>query len=167
MNCRLPTVGVFESNSDMHFPVVGIAGTLPNSGAMRAQNPGVVRKLDYDGQPVKGNPRLAPVVVHSGFIYVSGQGANDNGPAESLDIATHVRKVMDNVKKLVEAAGGDMDNVLQLTVYLSTLEFYEEMNKAYRPYFPNRGPARATVSVAGIPGGSLVEISCIARVVKL
>jgi 2-iminobutanoate/2-iminopropanoate deaminase len=137
-----------------------------SSTASHAAQSGAVRKLDYDGQPVKGSPRIAPVVVHNGFIYVSGQGANDNGPAESLDIATHVRKVMDNVKKLVEAAGGDMDNILQLTVYLSTLEFYEEMNKAYRPYFPNRGPARATVSVAGIPGGSLVEISCIARVVR-
>jgi 2-iminobutanoate/2-iminopropanoate deaminase len=146
--------------------MLGLAQAGPSSGASQAGNPGVVRKLDYDGQPVKGNPRIAPVVVHNGFIYVSGQGANDNGPAESLDIAIHVRKVMDNVKRLVEAAGGDVDNVLQLTVYLATLEFYEEMNKAYRPYFPNRGPARATVSVAGIPGGSLVEISCIARVVR-
>jgi 2-iminobutanoate/2-iminopropanoate deaminase len=166
MNIRLPTAGISESNSDSLFPTASIAGRLSDSGGTRADSPGTVRKLDYDGQPVKGNPRIAPVVVHNGFIYVSGQGANDNGPTESLDIATHVRKVMDNVKKLVEAAGGDMDNVLQLTVYLSTLEFYEEMNKAYRPYFPNRGPARATVSVAGIPGGSLVEISCIARVVK-
>jgi enamine deaminase RidA (YjgF/YER057c/UK114 family) len=144
---------------------LGIARTTFGSRAGHARLQGAVRKLDYDGQPVRGNMKIAPVVVHNGFIYVSGQGANDNGPAGNLDIATHVRKAMDSVKKLVEAAGGDMDNILQFTVYLSTLEFYEEMNRAYRPYFPNRGPARATVSVAGIPGASLIEVSCIARVV--
>jgi len=146
--------------------VMGIIRAASDAGGAHAQNRNSVRKLDYDGQPVKGNPGIAPVVVHNGLIYVSGQGANDNGPAGNLEIATHVRKVMDNVKKLVEAAGGNMDNILQLTVYLSTLEFYEEMNKAYRPYFPNRPPARATVSVAGIPRASLVEVSCIARVVS-
>ncbi|HZT69038.1 MAG TPA: RidA family protein [Terriglobia bacterium] len=123
-----------------------------------------IRKLGYDGQPVTGRG-IAPAVVHSGLIYVSGQGANESESEATLDITIHVQKAMDNVKKLVEAAGGDMDHVLQLTVYLASLEFYEAMNSAYRPYFPNRAPARCTVSVAGIPGKSLVEISCIAEVV--
>jgi 2-iminobutanoate/2-iminopropanoate deaminase len=123
-----------------------------------------IRKLGYDGQPATGG--IAPVVVHNGLIYVAGQGANENQSEATLDITVHVQRAMDNVKKLVEVAGGDMDHVLTLTVYLATLEFYEAMNRAYRPYFPNRGPARCTVAVAGIPGKSLVEISCIAAVVR-
>jgi 2-iminobutanoate/2-iminopropanoate deaminase len=138
---------------------VGRAGNAP-----AAQGQSGILKLGYDGQPAKGG--IAPVVVHNGLIYVAGQGANEHQEQATLDITTHVQRAMDNVKKLVEAAGGDMDHVLQLTVYLATLEFYEAMNKAYRPYFPNRGPARCTVSVAGIPGRSLVEISCIAAVVR-
>ncbi len=123
-----------------------------------------IKKLDYAGQPSK-DP-ITPVVVHDGLIYVSGQGANDNGAADELDIATHVHRAMDNLKKLVETAGGDMDHVLELTVFLSTLEFYQAMNKVYATYFPNRAPARCTISVAGIPGKSLVEVSCIAAVVS-
>jgi 2-iminobutanoate/2-iminopropanoate deaminase len=138
---------------------VGFAGSAP-----AAQGQSGILKLGYDGQPAKGG--IAPVVVHNGLIYVAGQGANEHQEEATLDITTHVTRAMDNVKKLVEAAGGDMDHVLQLTVYLATLEFYEAMNKAYRPYFPNRGPARCTVAVAGIPGKSLVEISCIAEVVR-
>jgi 2-iminobutanoate/2-iminopropanoate deaminase len=139
---------------------IGLAG-MPSG----AQGQGGIQKLGYDGQPVTGKG-ISPVVVHNGLIYVSGQGAHENESEATLNITTHVRRTMDNVKKLVEAAGGDMDHVLLLTVYLATLEFYEAMNRAYRPYFPNRGPARCTVSVAGIPGRSLVEISCIAAVVR-
>jgi 2-iminobutanoate/2-iminopropanoate deaminase len=134
------------------------------AGPSVGQGQSGIRKLGYDGQPVTGRG-IAPAVVHSGLIYVSGQGANENESEATLDITTHVQRAMDNIKKLVEAAGGDMDHVLQLTVYLASLEFYEAMNSAYRPYFPNRAPARCTVSVAGIPGKSLVEISCIAEVV--
>jgi len=145
------------------------AGFVPESagfaaGAPAEQGQSGILKLGYDGKPAKGG--IAPVVVHNGLIYVAGQGANEHREQATLDITTHVTRAMDNVKKLVEVAGGDMDHVLTLTVYLATLEFYEAMNKAYRPYFPNRGPARCTVSVAGIPGRSLVEISCIAAVVR-
>ena len=149
-------------NSASEGPVpdaIGLAG-MPSG----AQGQGGIRKLGYDGQPATGG--IAPVVVHNGLIYVAGQGANEGQSEATLDITTHVQRAMDNVKKLVEVAGGDMDHVLTLTVYLATLEFYGAMNQAYRPYFPNRGPARCTVAVAGIPGKSLVEISCIASVVR-
>jgi enamine deaminase RidA (YjgF/YER057c/UK114 family) len=148
-----------------------------------------IQKLDYDGKPVTGNPMISPVVVHDGLIYVSGQGANDNGKIttsyqakagmqsgaseratdttpDNLDITAHTRKVMDNVKALVEGAGGNMENVLSLTVFLASLDYYEAMNKAYQTYFPNRAPARCAISVAEVPGGSLVEVNCIAAVVK-
>ncbi len=148
-----------------------------------------IQKLGYDGKPVTGSPMIAPVVVHDGLIYVSGQGANDNGKMttsyqtktgmqsgaiagsdenvpDNLDITAHTQKVMDNVKALVEGAGGDMDNVLCLTVFLASLDYYEAMNKAYQPYFPHRAPARCAISVAEVPGGSLLEVNCIAAVVK-
>ena len=156
-----------ELTSLIHSPAAESgsgAGPAAISSAGAAQNESGIRKLSYDGSPSKGG--IAPVVVHNGLIYVAGQGANENQAEATLDITTHVQRAMDNVKKLVEVAGGDMDHVLQLTVYLASLEFYDAMNRAYRPYFPNGGPARCTVSVAGIPGKSLVEISCIAAVVR-
>ena len=73
---------------------------------------------------------------------------------------------MENVKGLVETGGGTMDSILQLTVYLTNLSDYDAMNKIFKTYFPNGGPARTTVAVAGLPGQSLVEINCIAAIVK-
>jgi len=51
-------------------------------------------------------------------------------------------------------------------VYLGNLDYYEGMNKVFKTYFPHGGPARTTVSVAGVPGHSLLEINCIAAVTR-
>jgi 2-iminobutanoate/2-iminopropanoate deaminase len=70
------------------------------------------------------------------------------------------------VKELVVTGGGSMDSVLQLTVYLTDISNFEAMNKIFKTYFPNGGPARTTVAVAALPGNSLVEINCIAAITK-
>ncbi len=146
---------------------LGIAETL--FGAEKAPSPPAqsqVQKLDYDGKPASGKQMITSLIVHNGLIYISGQGANDAGNVEGADIGTHTKKVMDNVKKLVEAGGGTMDSILQLTVYLGNLDYYDGMNHVFKDYFPNGGPARTTVAVAGVPGKSLLEINCIAAVTR-
>lgn len=145
--------------------IAALGGTAAFSAA--AQGTGEVQKLDEAGHPASGKQVITPLVVHKGLIYISGQGANDNGTTGGLDIEVHTRKVLDNVKSLVEAGGGTMDSILQLTVYLATLEDYEAMNKVYYgTYFPHGGPKRTTVAVTGVPGRSLLEINCIAAVVR-
>jgi 2-iminobutanoate/2-iminopropanoate deaminase len=74
--------------------------------------------------------------------------------------------VMDNVKKMVETGGGTMDSILQLTVFLADIKYYDGMNGVFKTYLPNGGPARTTVAVAALPGNSLVEINCVAAVLK-
>ena len=63
-------------------------------------------------------------------------------------------------------ARGTMDSILQLTVYLASIDYYEPMNKIFKTYFPNGGPARTTVAVAALPGNSMLEINCIAAIVR-
>ena len=104
------------------------------------------------GEPVRGQ--------------VGSRGAHDERDPKEFTIDSHTTKVMDNVKKLVEAGGGTVDSILQLTVYLTKLEDYEGMNKVFKTYFPHGGPARTTVAVAALPGNSLVEINCIAALPK-
>jgi 2-iminobutanoate/2-iminopropanoate deaminase len=115
--------------------------------------------------PAPQQPRRGPI-VHNGLIFISGQGANDSGAVQGADIESHTRKVMENIKRIVESGGGKMDSILQLNVFLATLEDYEAMNKVYDTYFPNGGPARMTVAVAGVPGHSRVEINGIAAVLN-
>jgi reactive intermediate/imine deaminase len=128
---------------------------------------GNVKKLDYDGKPA-GTGFITPLILHNDTIYIAGQGAHSHDPKGDfpMDIDTHTKKVMENVKTLVETGGGTMDSILQLTVYLTTIDNYDGMNKVFKTYFPNGGPARTTVAVAALPGNSLVEINCIAAIVK-
>jgi 2-iminobutanoate/2-iminopropanoate deaminase len=148
------------------FTGVGAVSLLSNSSPASAQAPTGVQKLDYEGKTA-GNGFITPLIIHNGTIYIAGQGAHSHDSSEfPMDIETHTKKVMENVKTLVERGGGTMDSILQLTVYLADIDFYEGMNNVFKTYFPNGGPARTTIAVAALPGKSLVEINCTAAVVK-
>ncbi|MGB7463855.1 MAG: RidA family protein [Candidatus Acidiferrum sp.] len=148
------------------FTGVGAASLLSNSTATAAQASGGVQKLDYEGKPA-GTGFITPLIVHNGVIYIAGQGAHSHDSSEfPMDIETHTKKVMENVKTLVTTGGGTMDSILQLTVFLANIDHYDGMNSVFKTYFPKGGPARTTVAVAALPGKSLVEINCTAAVVK-
>jgi 2-iminobutanoate/2-iminopropanoate deaminase len=151
------------------FSTLGLTEAVLDKSAL-AQSPASqdagVQKLNYEGRPADGKQMITSLIVHNGVIYISGQGANDAGAVQGADIEAHTTKVMENVKKLVEGGGGSMDSILQLTVYLAKLDDYDGMNKVFKTYFPHGGPARSTIAVAGVPGHSLLEINCIAAVVR-
>ena len=127
---------------------------------------GGVKKMDYDGKPA-GQGFITPIITFNDVIYIAGIGAHSHDQSEfPMDIDTHIKKVMEQVKHVVEVAGGTMDSILQLTVFLTKIEDYDGMNKVFKTYFPTGGPARTTVAVAALPGNSLVEINCTAAVVK-
>jgi 2-iminobutanoate/2-iminopropanoate deaminase len=145
---------------------VGLASLFADSTSANAQAPAGVQKLDYEGKPA-GTGFITPLIIHNGTIYIAGQGAHSHDQSEfPMDIETHTKRVMENVKTLVDRGGGTMDSILQLTVYLADIDFYDGMNSVFKTYFPNGGPARTTVAVAALPGKSLVEINCIAAVTK-
>jgi len=148
------------------FTGVGAVSLLSNAAPAAAQAPSGVQKLDYEGKTA-GNGFITPLVIHNGTIYIAGQGAHSHDSSDfPMDVETHTKRVMENVKTLVERGGGTMDSILQLTVYLADIDFYDAMNSVFKTYFPNGGPARTCVAVASLPGKSLVEINCIAAVVK-
>ena len=146
------------------IPGIAVSGAAV-SATSEPQGAAGVKKLNYEGKPA-GTGFITPLVIHNDVIYIAGQGAHSHDPEGKfpMDIETHTKKVMDNVKTLVETGGGAMDSILQLTVYLTKIDDYDGMNKVFKTYFPNGGPARTTVAVAALPGNSLVEINCIAAV---
>jgi 2-iminobutanoate/2-iminopropanoate deaminase len=145
------------------FPGLSLAATLPASAAAKTKE-GEVTKLNWDGKSADPNSFITPVIIHNGVIYIAGQGAHSHDTGESFptDIENHTKHVMENVKHLVETAGGTMDSILQLTVYLAKIDDSDGMTKVFKTYFPHGGPARTTVAVANLPGNSLVEINCTA-----
>jgi 2-iminobutanoate/2-iminopropanoate deaminase len=145
------------------------AAVLPNRAMAQsapAKEVGGIRKLDGEGKPASEKEIIVPVVVHNGTIYVSGVGAHDSRDAKEWTIESHTTIVMDKIKKMVEVGGGSTDSILQLNVYLVKIEHWDGMHKVFSTYFPHGGPARTTVAVAALPGDSLVEINCIAAVIK-
>jgi 2-iminobutanoate/2-iminopropanoate deaminase len=144
----------------------GVLTLLGRSSSAKSRGEGSVRKLNGEGKPVEGNSMISPIVIHNGLAYIAGVGAHDTAPPEQWEIGAHTIKVMDQIKKLVEAAGSNMDNVVQLGVFLAKIDYYDGMNKVFKTYFEHGGPARTTVAVAALPGNSLVEINCIAAIPK-
>jgi 2-iminobutanoate/2-iminopropanoate deaminase len=147
------------------IPGLGL-GAAVSSAAAQTPASSEVKKLGYDGKQA-GSGFITPLIIHGGVIYIAGQGAHSHEEGNfPMDIDTHTKKVMENVKTLVEAGGGAMESILQLTVYLTKIDDYDGMNKVFKTYFPNGGPARTTVAVAALPGNSLVEINCTAAVTR-
>ena len=103
----------------------------------------------------------------NGVLYVSGQIALDpeNGDLITTDIETETRRVLDNLKAIVEAGGSSMAQVLKCEVFVSDMENFGRINAVYAEYFDeDTAPARALVQVANLPKYVNVEISCIALV---
>lgn len=103
-------------------------------------------------------------VIAGGFLFVSGQIPLDpaTGALVSGSIADETRRVFDNLKAILEAAGATFDNVVKTTVYLSDMADFSAMNAVYATYFSDPAPARATVQAAALPKGVRVEIDLIA-----
>jgi enamine deaminase RidA (YjgF/YER057c/UK114 family) len=156
----------FAARLASFFTGAGAVSLLSNSTPAAAQAPSGVQKLNFEGKPAdKGF--ITPLIIHNGVIYIAGIGAHSHNKAEfPKDITNHTKSVMDSVKSVIETGGGTMDSILQLTVYLANIDFYDGMNAVFKTYFPNGGPARTTVAVAALPGDSLGEINCTAAVVK-
>jgi 2-iminobutanoate/2-iminopropanoate deaminase len=169
MLSNLFTRRAFTHQLATFFSGLGFAAVAsPSAEAQAKEDTGSVKKLDYEGKPASEKGFITPLITHNGVIYIAGQGAHshDKGETFPMDIDNHTRRVMESVKTLVEAGGGTMDSILQLTVYLAKIDDYDGMNKVFKTYFPHGGPARTTVAVAALPGNSLVEINCTAAVTR-
>ena len=96
-------------------------------------------------------------------IWVSGQIPLDPATKELVSggVEAAIRRVFDNLKAIVAAAGATFDNVVKANVYLTDLSHFALVNKVMAEYFREPYPARAAVGVAALPRGAQVEVECI------
>ncbi len=114
------------------------------------------------GTPVAGP--YSPATKVGNLIFVSGQG-----PAPgTTDIKSQTLTALENIKKILEATGAKVSNILKISVFLRDIKDFGKMNRTYRKFFETNGinerfPARTTVEVSNLPaGGMLIEIDAIA-----
>ena len=97
------------------------------------------------------------------LVFVSGQiPLETDGTLKAQGIAEQTRRVLENLKAVLEAAGLTLADVLKTTVFLANLSDFNAMNAVYAEFFGSSRPARATVEVAGLPRDVLIEVDCVA-----
>ena len=96
-------------------------------------------------------------------VYLSGQIPLDpsTGVLVEGDIATQVRRAFDNLKAVCEAAGGSVDHVVRVGLYLLDLGEFAAVNAVMAEYFSQPYPARSTIAVAGLPKGAAFEVDAV------
>jgi 2-iminobutanoate/2-iminopropanoate deaminase len=100
------------------------------------------------------------------FVYTAGQIAIDpkTGNLVEGDIAAQTRRVLENLKAVLESAGSSLDRVVKATVFLKNMADFAAMNEVYAEYLGKAKPARSTVAVVELPRGALIEIDFVALV---
>ena len=102
--------------------------------------------------------------VRSGkTVFLSGQIPLDPATGQLVegDIAAQTRRVFDNLQAVCQAAGGSLDDVMRIGIYLTDLGDFAAVNAVMADYFSAPYPARSTIEVAGLPRGARVEVDAI------
>ena len=118
--------------------------------------------ISTDNAPAAIGP-YSQAVQYGDFLFVSGQIAFDPATGELVDgdIEVQAKRVLENVKAIIEAAGMQLENVVKCSCFLSNMEDFVRFNKVYESYFGESAPARETVEVSRLPKDVLVEVSAI------
>ena len=119
-------------------------------------------------KPAKGAPAVGPYkhpVRVGDLLFCAGQIPIDPATGQLVpgDIKDQTRRVLENVKCILDDQGLTFANVVKSTVFLTNLADFAGMNEIYSQYFTADFPARSTIQVAALPRAASVEIEVIAH----
>ena len=102
-------------------------------------------------------------VRYGDIVYLSGQIPLDPETMELVagDIESQIHRVFKNLQAVARAAGGQLDDILKLNVYLADLGNFATVNSIMAEYFSTPYPARAAVGIAALPRGAEVEMDAV------
>jgi 2-iminobutanoate/2-iminopropanoate deaminase len=131
---------------------IGAAGQSARSQERKAINLSPARGLPFSDAVLVGNT-----------LYIAGQeGTDDSGKLAPGGIGPETTAALENIQKVVKAAGFDMKDIVNVTVFLSDIHEFPDMNKVYKSVMPDPKPARATIQAAALVNNAHIEISAIA-----
>lgn len=121
------------------------------------------RQIVQTDQAPKAIGTYSQAVRVGDTVYLSGQIALDprTGQMVQETFEAEVRRVLENLKAVASAAGGALDQVVKLSVFLTDMAQFPKVNEAMQQYFHEPYPARAAIGVAALPRGARVEMECI------
>ena len=115
-----------------------------------------------EGAPDAVGP-YSHAVKSNGLVFCSGQVPVDpaSGALVEGDVTEQVHRCLDNLSVVAAAAGATLADALRMTVYLTDMGDWQDVNQAYGTYFPEAPPARVAIGVAALPLGARVEIDAV------
>jgi 2-iminobutanoate/2-iminopropanoate deaminase len=132
--------------------IAGVAGQRGYCQERKAINLSPARGLPFSDGVVAGNT-----------LYVAGQeGTDDASKLVEGGIGPETTAALDNIQKVLKAAGFELKDVVSVTVYLADIHEFPDMNKVYKSVMPDPKPARATIQAAALVNNARIEISAIA-----
>ena len=125
-----------------------------------------MRQAVHTANAPKPQGPYSQAIVEGDFVFVAGQGPINpaTGKREMGDVRSETKRIFENIRAILEAAGSSLDHVVKCNVYLRDIDDFAAMNEVYQTFFSAPFPARTTIQAGALPGGIAVEIECIARV---
>jgi len=112
--------------------------------------------------PQRGLP-FSDGVVAGKTLYIAGQeGTDASDKLVAGGIGPETSAALENIQKVLKAAGFELKDVVSVTVYLADIHEFPDMNKIYKSVMPDPKPARATIQAAALVNNARIEISAIA-----
>jgi 2-iminobutanoate/2-iminopropanoate deaminase len=148
---RITTARLFMSALAIAL-IAGVATQPCFAQERKAINLSTTRGLPFSDGIVAGNT-----------LYVAGQeGTDASDKLVAGGIGPETTAALDNVQKVLKAAGFELKDVVSVTVYLADIHEFPDMNKIYKGVMPDPKPARATIQAAALVNNARIEISAIA-----
>ncbi|HYE71847.1 MAG TPA: RidA family protein [Blastocatellia bacterium] len=123
----------------------------------------MTQQIQTDQAPQAIGP-YSQAIKANGLVFLSGQIPLDPQTMQIIDgdIKAQTRRIFENLKAVLAAAGTSLDRVVRATVYLADINDFAAMNEVYAEFLGEIKPARSTVQAARLPRDARVEIDLIA-----
>ncbi len=124
-----------------------------------------MKSTQTDKAPIPGG-HYSQAIVHNGLVYVSGQLPVDpkTGKKETGKIEEQTRLVLQNLSAILESSGSSLSQVLKVSVYISDISLWGQVNEVYADVFGDHRPARAIVPTRDLHLGFKIEVDAVAAV---
>jgi 2-iminobutanoate/2-iminopropanoate deaminase len=142
----------------------GLLAGVVLTGQLSPQQTHMAKRVVFTDKGPQPIGPYSQAVVSGDFVYLSGQVGIDPATGNITGTAgEQTTRSMENLRAVLQESGLGFEDVVQTRIYLVNMSDWTTVNSIYGSYFTGNYPARATVQVAGLPKGALVEIEMVAH----
>jgi len=120
----------------------------------------------HTDQAPKAVGAYSQAILNHGMLYTSGQIGLDptTGQMVADDVSAQAKQVVSNLSAVIEAAGGTLNQIVKVTIFLEDMNDFPVVNQIYAQWLGEHRPARSTVAVAALPLAAKVEMDCVVAI---